>query len=203
MSRNFFPPNEPIGGRPGEPGDAEIRETYGPREGKAYAKLLASDWIVVEGWKFRFARPVVIRTKKGQGWLGFSLYWESPDYPPIEGPAPLKIAGYFRSMRVYKGRLYPTMMPWTAGKFMNTFQVNKTFARLIYEATKQWGVIKQNPEFGVDGVKNPLNTLAYSLQTVQMAMLPYTPGEKTLKKTKKSKVDAAPEIKENSNHEPE
>lgn len=156
---------------------AEDAKNLCPIEGKTY-DLQESGWISVRGWRFRFARPAIIRTKKGLSWLGFTAYFESPPIPSEDGLAPDRIALVLRSVRIYKGRLYPAMAPFGPGRFYNMWFFNKTLAQIFYEAVKQWKLIADNPELTVDGVKNPCNTIAYSKATVAHAMAPYVPAKK-------------------------
>lgn len=160
---------------------------FGPILGKTY-DLKESGWISVRGWRFRFARPAIIRTKKGQSWLGFTTYFESPPIPSEDGLAPDRIALVLRSVRIYKGRLYPAMAPFGPGRFYNMWFFNKTLAQIFYEAVKQWKLIADNPELTVDGVKNPCNTIAYSKATVAHAMSPYVPATKKNKDNEKSET---------------
>lgn len=179
-STNLYAIHDPVGGKVGGAGDRELRLQYGPKPGKTYV-LTNSDWIVVQGWKFRFAHAALIPNKPkltDRRWLGFSMYFESPDYPKSFGDAPLKIAMAVAMMRIYKGRLYPPMSPYGRGNFINVLQTSKGLADLIYQAVKQWDVVKRYPEFSVDGVKWPLNTLAYSATTLRQMMSEYVPKEK-------------------------
>lgn len=183
-STNCYAPHDPTTGHIGAPGDREIRENYGPMPGKTY-NLEGTDWIYVDGWKFRFARAALIpnfpKSIEQQRWLGFTMYMETPDYPGFGTDRPLKIAWCIGGMRIYKGRLYPPMTPYGRGKFVNVLQVSRGAADLIYRAVKQWDVVKRYPEFSVDGVKNPLNTLAYSTTTLRQMMDPYIPKKKEAK----------------------
>lgn len=191
-SLNLFAPDSPVEGGTSAPGDTASRTSYGPIEGKTYSNLMRqSKPIKVEGWTFRFARPAIITSKKSgqRSWLGFTVYYESPELPGFEGAQGYKIAGVVRSMRVYKGRLYPPMVPIAPGKFMNIMQWNKTFARLLYLAIKQWPLIYLNPELGVDGVKYPLNTIGYSRVSAQHAMADYVPGTPVNHKRREKAVD--------------
>ncbi len=153
----------------------------GPIPNKVY-RLQQSKWITVKGFRFLFARPAIVQskakvdesgavTRPPQAWLAFSMYWESPSIS-VEGESPVTVSQIIRSCRVYKGRIQATIAPFYPGKFYTIWYVNPTFARIIYEAIKQWDLIADNPELTVDGVKNPLGTISYSKATAFHSLTP-------------------------------
>lgn len=57
--------------------------------------------------------------------------------------------------------------------------LGRGFAMMVYEAAKQWKLVADNPEFTVDGTKDPIGTLAYSKKTAMFAMSPLDREEKS------------------------
>lgn len=148
------------------------RPELGPIPGKQY-DLKGSPWIWVEGWRFKFGRPVIVGpTKKGNTWLGFSAYFESPRLAAPVGKKGRCFAMVIRSLRVFHGRLQPPMAPMGNVHFYNVCLLGYDVAMLMYHAAKQWSVIRDNPELTIDGTKNPIGSLAYSAKTARMALAP-------------------------------